>query len=83
MKRSLLILPALILASAFVALKKEKPVLYIIGDSTVWVARTAETANPDDGLPLENGSVLSTDGPLYASVEAGDPDGELRILLPG
>jgi lysophospholipase L1-like esterase len=35
MKRSLLILPALILASAFVALKKEKPVLYIIGDSTV------------------------------------------------
>ena len=35
MKRSLLILPALILASAFVALKKDKPVLYIIGDSTV------------------------------------------------
>ena len=35
MKRSLLILPALILASAFVALKKENPVLYIIGDSTV------------------------------------------------
>jgi hypothetical protein len=62
---------------------EQQMVVLNIGDSTVWVARTAETANPDDGLPLENGAVLSTDGPLYASVEAGDPDGELRILLPG
>ena len=35
MKRNLIILFALILASAFITLKKEKPVLYIIGDSTV------------------------------------------------
>lgn len=35
MKRSLIIFSVLIFASAFVALKKEKPVLYIIGDSTV------------------------------------------------
>ena len=35
MKRNLIILSALILASAFITLKKEKPVLYIIGDSTV------------------------------------------------
>lgn len=35
MKRNLIILFTLIMASAFVTLRKEKPVLYIIGDSTV------------------------------------------------
>ena len=35
MKRNLIVLSILFIASAFVVLKKEKPVFYIIGDSTV------------------------------------------------
>lgn len=60
---------------------QQQMVIMNVSATTVWVSRDAATATAEEGLPLEEGAVLSTDGPLYASTESGTA--ELRILLPG
>jgi hypothetical protein len=52
------------------------------GETVIYCARTAATANPTNGFPVYPGEGLWIDGPLYAACDT-EETGELKALLPG